>query len=177
LAAAAVETVAQAGDADATALWGGLNLVMAIAAARGRDRDAAIAAIARAEDAAKRLGPAFVDGRFDTEFCTRNVALHAVAVAVELGDAAEAVRRASDLDTAGLSPERRAQLLVDLARAHTQRRRGAAAVKALEEAERLAPEMVRCHRLARETVRELLRRERGRAKPGRLGLAGRMGLL
>jgi hypothetical protein len=61
-----------------------------------------------------------------------------------------------------------------VARAHAQRRRGGAAVAALEDAERLAPEMVRCHRLARETLRELLRRERGRAKPGRLGLARRL---
>jgi transcriptional regulator with XRE-family HTH domain len=177
LAAAAVEAVAQAGDTDATALWGALNLVRAIAAARSRDRDAAVAAIARAEDATERLGPAYVDRRFDTEFGRRNVALHAVAVAVELGDPAEAVRRAADLDTVGLSAERRARLLVDLARAHVQRRRAGAAVKALEHAERLAPEMVRRHWLARETVRELLRRERGRAKPGRLDLAGRMGLV
>jgi hypothetical protein len=139
LAAAAVETVAQTGDADATALWGALNLARAIAAARGRDRDAALSAIARAQDAAERLGPDYVDGRFDTEFGARNVALHAVAVAVELGDAAEAVRLASDLHTVGLSAERRARLLVDLARAHTQRRRGGAAVSALEEAERLGP--------------------------------------
>jgi hypothetical protein len=177
LAAAAVETVAQTGDADATALWGALHLVRAIAAARGRDRDAAGAAIARAEDAAERLGPGYVDGRFDTEFGPRNVALHAVSVAVELGDAADAVRRSRDLDTSGLSAERRARLLVELARAHTQRRRGSAAVKALEEAERLAPEMVRCHWLARETVRDLLRRERGRARRERLNLAGRMGLV
>ena len=66
---------------------------------------------------------------------------------------------------------------MDLARAHAQRRKTAAAVRSLEAAERLAPELVRSHWLARETVRELLRRERGHAKPGRLDLAGRMGLL
>ena len=70
-----------------------------------------------------------------------------------------------------------ARLLVDVARAHAQRRNGSAAMRALEEAERLAPEMIRCHWLARETLRDLLRRERTRMKPSRLDLAARMGLV
>jgi transcriptional regulator with XRE-family HTH domain len=177
LAATTLEPAAQDGDADAMALSGALNLIRAIVAARAGDRPAARSAIARAQDVADRLGPDYVDRRFDTEFGARNVALHAAAMAVDLGEAAEAVRQWRAVDTNGLSAERRARLLVDLARAHAQRRNSGAAVEALEEAERLAPEMIRCHRLARETVRELLRRERGRAKAGRLALAGRMGLL
>ncbi len=105
------------------------------------------------------------------------MALHAVAVAFELGDAAEALCQANDVEAGRLSPEPRARLLVDVARAEAQRRNARAAVRTLEEAERVAPEMVRCHWLARETMRDLLRRERGRAKAGRLGLAGRMGLV
>ncbi len=172
--AAAVDRAALAGSADATALSGALSLVAAVAAARRGEREAALSAVRGAEAAAALLGPGYEDRRFGTEFGARNVALHAVAIAVELGDGADALRRARTLDVAGLSPERRARLLVDVARAHAQRRRGGAAVAALEDAERLAPEMVRCHRLARETLRELLRRERGRAKPGRLGLARRL---
>ena len=80
--------------------------------------------------------------------------------------------------TAGwLSSERRARLLVDMARACAQQRKAAAALQALEEAEQLAPELVRCHWLARETVLDLLRRQRCGAKSGRLDLAARMGLL
>ena len=63
-----------------------------------------------------------------------------------------------------------------MARAEAQQRRTGAAVSVLEEAERLAPELVRCHWLSRETVRDLLRRERGLLRPDRLALATRMGL-
>lgn len=173
----ALEPQRRTGDREVVALCGALLLVGAVAAARAGDRDAALSAMARAYEAAALLGPDYIEQRFETEFGTRNVALHAIAVAVELGDMPDALRRSSGIDTAGLSAERRARLLVDMARAHTQRRRSAAAVKALEDAERLAPEMVRSHRLARETVRELLRRERGRSKTGRLALAARMGIL
>jgi transcriptional regulator with XRE-family HTH domain len=176
-AATAVEPAARAGAADAMALWGALWLVQAVAAARGRDRDSALSATARAEDVAARLGAGYEERRFDTEFGAANVAAHGVAVAVELGDSAEALRRSTTVDVTALSPERRARLLVDVARAHAQRRARGAAVAALEQAEQLAPEMVRSDRLARDTVRDLLRRERGRSKRGRLDLAARMGLL
>ncbi len=171
-----VEPAARAGDADAMALWGALQLVRAVAAARRGDGDAARLAMARAQDAAEQLN-GYEECRFDTEFGPQNVAVHAVSVAVELGDPVEALRRWTAIDGDRLSSERRARLLVDVARAEAQRRKGGAAVKALEEAERLAPEMVRCHWLARETLRDLLRRERGRAKHGQLDLAGRMGLV
>jgi transcriptional regulator with XRE-family HTH domain len=172
-----LESHAAIDGADALALVGALHLVKAVAAARRGDADAAWLAISRAQDAANELGSDYDGGAFDTEFGVQNVAMHAVSVAVELGDAAEALRRAKAVDAARLSSERRARLLVDVARAHAQQRKAAAALQALEEAEQLAPELVRCHWLARETVRDLLRRQRGRTKPGRVDLAGRMGLL
>ena len=162
---------------DVLALWGALHLVKAIAAARRGDADAGWLAMSRAQDAAGELGTDYVDGTFDTEFGAQNVAFHATSVAVELGDAAEALRRASAVDAGRLSSERRARLLVDVARAQAQQRKGSAALQALEEAEQLAPELVRCHWLARETVLDLLRRQRGRTKLDRLDLAGRMGLV
>ncbi len=162
---------------DGLTLRGALHLVEAVAAARRGDADAAWLAISRAQDATYRLGAGYEDCKFDTEFGAQNVAVHAVSVAVELGDAAEALRRANAVDAGLLSPERRARLLVDVARAQAHQRKGAAAIQALEEAEQLAPEMVRCHWLARETVLALLRRQRSRSKPGRLDLAWRMGLV
>jgi transcriptional regulator with XRE-family HTH domain len=162
---------------DALTLRGSLYLVKAVAAARRGDADAAWLAISRAQDAARELGAEYEGAKFDTEFGAQNVAVHAVSVAVELGEAAEALRRANAVDAGRLSSERRARLLVDLARAQAQQRKGGAAIQALEEAEQLAPELVRCHWLARETVLDLLRRQRGRTKPGRLDLAGRMGLV
>jgi hypothetical protein len=163
--------------ADSLGLWGALYLVKAVAAARRGDADAAWFAISRAENAARELGADYEDCRFDTEFGAQNVAMHAASVAVELGDAAEALRRAGVVDAGRLSSERRARLLVDMARAMAQQRKGAAAIRALEDAEQLAPELVRCHWLARETMLDLLRRQRCRTKPGRLDLAARMGLV
>lgn len=93
---------------------------------------------------------------FDTEFGPTNVQLHTVAVAVDLADAGEALDVAAEIDASGLSPERQARLLVDVARAHVQRRHVGEAVAALLDAERLAPEQVRSHHLAKTTVNDLL---------------------
>lgn len=92
---------------------------------------------------------------YGTEFGPTNVALHRVAVEVELGNAGEALRLAASVKPDGLSPERRARFLVDVARAHTQRRELAAAVAKLEEAEAIAPGEVRELRLVRELVSDL----------------------
>jgi len=85
---------------------------MAIAAARAGNRRDARRHIHTAETVATRLGADRND--HDTEFGPTNVGLHAVAVAVELGDAGEALDRAEQLDTAGLSAERRARFLLDV---------------------------------------------------------------
>src|ERR1700716_3409199 len=96
--------------------------------------------------------------RLETEFGPTNVALHAVAVAVELAESGEAVRRAAPIHPDGLSVERRARLLIDLARAYGQRRDTARAVTTLTQAYDLAPERVQYHPL----VRDLVRRDRRR---------------
>jgi hypothetical protein len=83
-----------------------------------------------AQEAADRLGEDRDD--FGTEFGPTNVALHAVAVAVELGDAGTAFRRAASVDASGPSTERRARFLVDVARAHHQRRQGRELLQRLE---------------------------------------------
>ncbi|GGP02578.1 hypothetical protein LDL08_13270 [Nonomuraea glycinis] len=98
------------------------------------------------------------DGRndYNTEFGSANVALHEVAVAVELGDAGHALRVGTAVDTSTLSAERRARLCVDLARAHTQRRQIDDAVAALLEAETITPEQIRNHRIVRRLASDLL---------------------
>jgi hypothetical protein len=87
------------------------------------------------------------------------VQVHRVAVAVDLGDAGEAldvVDVVDEIDPSGLSPERQAHLLIDIARAHAQRRHIADATATLLEAERLAPEQIRAHAVVSETVADLL---------------------
>lgn len=156
-------------------LYGGLSLAAAVAATRMGDGYAALNYLKEAERAADRLGDDRND--FHTEFGPTNVALHAVAVAVELGDAGQALRRASAIDASGLSAERRARFLIDIARANGQRRDITGAVRALEEAECLTPEQVRANTRVRELVRDLLRIGGPKVEPRLGALARRLGVL
>jgi transcriptional regulator with XRE-family HTH domain len=173
-AAAAIDHFLADAAPETISIFGALHLVMAVSAARTGDRQEAWVHVARAEDAAARLGSNRND--FDTEFGPTNVALHAVAVAVELGDAGDALDRASRVDASELSPERRGRFLIDVARAQAQRRNTAAAVATLLESESLTPEQTRGHVLVRELVNDLLRSESERANPDLRHLARRLGL-
>ncbi len=176
VAAAALETAAAADSPPPLlSVWGALNLVAAIIASRQGDRDLALEHLGKAETAAGWIGEDRND--YHTEFGPTNVALHQVAVSVELGDAGEALRRAADVDPSPLSLERRARFLIEVARAHAQRRRAPEAVRALKEAEGYAPEQVRSHHYVREMVRDLLRGERRSVNPELRKLAQRVGVL
>jgi transcriptional regulator with XRE-family HTH domain len=175
-AAAALEpSVVDGPPPEMVAIWGALNLAGAVAATRAAHEDTAREFMGNAEDAARRLGADRND--FHTEFGPTNVALHAVSIAVELGDAGEAIRRAATIDASKLSTERRARFLIDVARAYAQRRKVFETVRTVEEAEALAPEQVRSHPFVREMVRDLLRGERRRVQPELRALAQRVGVL
>jgi hypothetical protein len=105
---------------EAQSLYGACQLVLAIAATRDDDRTAAYRHLDLARQIAGRVG----DGRDDygTEFGPVNVAIHAVSVAVDLGDAGHALDLARDVDYKALSPERQARHMIDLASAHAMRR-------------------------------------------------------
>ena len=153
-AAAALWAKADQGDPQAMSLWGGLTLQRAIIAARTNDADTAYGELGRAGQMAGRLGDGHKE--FDTEFGPVNVRLYEIAVAVELGDAGRALRAAATVDTSGLSAERQSRMLIDVARAHAQRRQIGAAVAALAQAEGITPELIREHDLARQLVSDLL---------------------
>ena len=174
-AAVALEPDVADGSPALVALWGALNQVAAVIATRASEEDTARECMRKAEEAAQRIGADRND--FETEFGPTNVALHAVSIAVELGDAGEALRRAATVDTSALSIERRARFLLDVARAYAQRRKVADAVRTLEEAEQLTPEQVRSHPMVREMVRDLLRGERRNVNPDLRALAQRVGVL
>lgn len=146
--------LADQGKPEAMSLWGGLTLQRAVAASLLNDADTAYQHLAKAREIAERLG----DGRndYNTEFGPANVALHEVAVAVELGDAGHALRVGTAVDASALSNERRARLQMDLARAHAQRRQVDEAVATLVAAESIAPEQVRNHRITHQLVSDLL---------------------
>ncbi|AXI78288.1 helix-turn-helix domain-containing protein [Peterkaempfera bronchialis] len=139
---------------EALSVLGSLHLSLALVHARAGDRTRARDEIGRARDAARRLGDDRND--FNLEFGPTNVEIQAVSIAVELGDAGEALDTGRDIDAAGLSPERQARLLMDMGRAYAQRRQSGEAVDCLLHAERLAPELVHTHVAARNVIRELL---------------------
>ena len=158
----------------AGALW----LISAVIAGRRTDRGEAWRRLDEAEVLASMLGQ---DGNFAwTAFGPTNVAIHRVSVAAELGDPAEALRAADAVDPdqlpAGLK-SRRAQVHLDLAWAHAQRKRDADALLHLMEAERTAPEMVRYNVMARELVREMLARQKKSKTSALHRLAVRAGVL
>ncbi|HEY2765280.1 MAG TPA: helix-turn-helix transcriptional regulator [Pseudonocardiaceae bacterium] len=157
-AAAAISGLVEQADAPAVAMHGALHLQLAVAAARRNDADAAYGYLETARQAGERLGADRND--YNTEFGPTNVLLQEAAVAVELGDAGRALRVADQVDTARLSPERQARLLIDVAQAHAQLRQPEAVVAALREAMRIAPEQIESHSRVRELVAELLRGDR-----------------
>lgn len=157
---------------------GSLWLIAAVIAARRMDREEAGARLDRADHLAGLLGE---DANHAwTAFGPTNVKVHRISVATEMGDAAEALRLAADVDTA-VMPEglasRRAQVHLDLAWAQAQRRQDAEATLHLLEAERTAPEAVRYNVIVRELVREMLTRS-GRSQTSALTqLAIRAGVI
>jgi hypothetical protein len=98
-------------------VWGALLLTAALAAARDNDLGAAWDYLRRAGRAADRIRADRND--LWTSFGPTNVAIHGISVAVELGDVAETIRRAEQVNTTTLPPgllERRANVLIDLGR-------------------------------------------------------------
>jgi len=146
--------IAENGTPQAMSMWGALTLQRAMTAAHLGDAAAAYAHLDRARVIAERVGPGRDD--FNTEFGPANAALYELAVAIELGDAGRALRVASAIDTSGLSPERQTRMLLDVARAHAQRRHVTDALAALTEAERLTPEAVQNISLVRQLATDLL---------------------
>ncbi|UBI39045.1 helix-turn-helix domain-containing protein [Streptomyces mobaraensis] len=146
-------------------LLGSFHLVLALVHARRGDRPAARRETERARSVARRLGGDRND--FNLEFGPTNVEIQAVAVAVELGDAGEALDTGLRVDASGLSVERRARLALDMGRAHAQLRHVADAVECFLAAEHLAPEMVRGHETARSAIRDLML-VAGRSAPPKL---------
>ena len=168
-ASVALTGLVERAELPAMSLYGALQLQLAVVAAQRQDADRAQHFLARAREVADRCGDR---NDYNTEFGPTNVAMHEVAVAVELGDAGHAIRTAERIETTALSPERRGRLLIDLARAWNQRRQAQQAVAALEAAERETPEQVHEHRHVHTLVGDLLRLDPD--TPGLRELAGRM---
>ncbi|MCW2945397.1 MAG: putative transcriptional regulator, family [Actinoallomurus sp.] len=161
-----------AGDPPALAVWGGLQLRASITAARKIDADDAYTRLQLAHEAVDRLGDDDRNDYYKLVFTRANVAIHDVAVAVELGDGVGAVKRGATLRLpADMPASRSGHHYLDLSRAWLLYGNRDRALAAMEKAERIAPVLVRNHPIAQKTVRALLDAEvRGyRERVRRLG--------
>jgi transcriptional regulator with XRE-family HTH domain len=154
------------GEPLALRMWGSLQLRAAVSAARGNRTSEAEDRIEYARDAADRMsvyqGPPVYD-RHSVTFSPGNVQIHAISVALEMGDQTKALainRRTSPGVVAGLPNSRQGHHHMDLSRAWLWDGNRDRALAELETAERIAPQLVRNHPIARSTLRSIVYAER-----------------
>src|SRR5215472_3493316 len=139
------------------AIAGAMHLRAAIMAARDyKRRTDAWDYLAQAAEVGQRLGSD--TGHYGLIFGPTNVKIHAVATAIELDDADEAIRRSEGFEPAGAVPaERSSHHYIDLARAQLVTGQREQALRSLLTADKLTPQHTRNHPMARETVTGLVR--------------------
>lgn len=146
-------------------LYGSLHLRAMLAASRLGDRSMAQEFRREASRVAEKLGGDRND--LGTAFGPTNIRLHELTAALKADDIAWAVTLADRTDAADLPVERQVQGSIDAARAFSLWARHEDAARVIFDAHRHAPEQVRAHPLARETVREIHRRD-PRSADGRI---------
>jgi transcriptional regulator with XRE-family HTH domain len=172
--------VAAERSADLRSLRGALHLPLAVAQARRGDQVRAGEALGEAgrlasgPDGRSVMAP---DLRLATQYGPANVLVHRVSVAVDLGNAGEALSLAPTVNGSQLSVSRYSRHLIDVAMAHNYRRDSSQMVSTLLEVERIAPEQLAHFPLVREMLYAALRRERGPVNLQLHGLAERVGAL
>ncbi|THV42023.1 helix-turn-helix domain-containing protein [Glycomyces buryatensis] len=145
---------------NSVSILGTLHLVGAVAAAQEGDARRALASLDAADEAAARLGR---DANcLWTAFGPSNVAIHRVVADIELGRLRNAIDFAPSIDARSLPSERQARHAIEVARAHTMLGQIDEAAGALLDAEAMAAEQVRNHRLSRQLVASWLEQPRHR---------------
>jgi len=130
--------VATSDDPGLISLAGACALLLGVLDAREHKSQTAGRHLAAAVKLANRLGSD--RNEYATEFGPTNVAMHAVAIAVELGNGQQALDRAIRVPPGVLSAERQARFQIDVARANLLVGSPRGAVLALLQAEQVAPE-------------------------------------
>jgi transcriptional regulator with XRE-family HTH domain len=145
----------------AVSVRGAALLSAAAASARNGERREAEATLRAAAHCADQLGRESYE--LATVFGPTNVAIHRVAIAIELGDAPTALRYASAVHIDQLPTmlaERKARFLLDVARAEVGLADHPAALHTLVRAEQISSDEVHHHRLTRQLLPQLLAHER-----------------
>jgi transcriptional regulator with XRE-family HTH domain len=162
------------GMVQVTALYGSLLLLGAIAAARNGDAWKARDRIRQVTPLATHTGEC---NAYWTAFGPTNVAMFAVSVEVESGEAVEGLRLAERVNhDRSPSIERRVAFLIDQAKGYDQRRDLAEALTVLTAAEQQAPEDMQYRPAAHTVLRSIVKlgRQPVAAEASRLAL--RIGL-
>lgn len=149
------------GNGELLRMMGSLHLRSAIVAARANQFDTANGHIAEAQRIATRL-PQDTDGDWkNLGFGRTNVAIHAVATAVESGDGPRALALNDDLHVpvpmVSRLPTRVGRHYLDLAKAQFWQGRHGEALASLRTAKKIAPQQTRHHLITREITRQLVR--------------------
>lgn len=162
------------GTADVAAMYGSVILLGAVAAARNGDTWTARDRIRQAAPLATRTGESNTQW---TAFGPTNIAMYAVSIEFESGEAVEGLRLAERVDhDRSASIERRVAFLVEQAKGYEQRRDFASALTLLTNAEREAPEDMQYRPAAHTVLRNVARRGRRHVAAEASRLALRVGL-
>lgn len=155
-------------------IYGMLHMMAAFGAAvTGRD-SAMDAHLREASDLAARTGDT---AEMELYFGPTNIAIWRVTMAVERGEGALAREIADGLNTETVSRRRRADFMIDLARAFGQERRDQDALRCLRQAEALMPQKVHNDPFSRQMIGDMYRRARRRTgSPDLRALATRVGV-
>ncbi|WP_263165376.1 helix-turn-helix domain-containing protein [Streptomyces sp. SCSIO ZS0520] len=164
-------------ETERIAMAGALQLVAVVAAARRRQWwDARDRLRQHAAPAARAVPDSSNIGW--TAFGPTNLALHAMSIEMEAGEAGEALRAADAIDISGLpSLEREFTFGLEVAQCHSLRRDDAATLLSLLGLEALAPEDLARTPLARQLVLTVIRRARAMHARQAEQLAERIGLV
>jgi hypothetical protein len=148
-------------DEATRSVYGSLHLRSAVLAARAGRRVEADAHLAEARTMSTKVAEGA--NHYGMEFGAANVGLHEVSAAVELADGTLAVTRAERFERGGhlraLPAVRVGQYRLDVARGWLYHGDSHRALRALQAGRRAAPQLVRVHPMARETVRAIAHAE------------------
>ncbi|MER5363113.1 helix-turn-helix transcriptional regulator [Streptomyces sp. NPDC002785] len=151
----------RAGELPALCSAGNLHLRAAMLATRQGDADSAQDELAEARRLAEQLGREVVGGARDgahiQSFGPTNVAIHAAAVEMELGNHGKSLQLAKLVQPqADYFPDRLGHFWIDTARSQLWTGKADAALVSLLKARRVAPQQAKYHPSVRETVAGLV---------------------
>jgi transcriptional regulator with XRE-family HTH domain len=164
-------------DPEYVSVYGALHLVAVIGAARSGQSGRGWDFLEDARRVAARMDGDRNDWR--TSFGPTNVAMHAVHLAGEEGDPALALRYADNVEIVpGVLPlERTTRYLIEVMNANRVRRDDLGTLYMLQKIEAQSPEEIKYFPVAREAIRDLLKREHAIYKADLRGLATRVGVI